>query len=86
MPIQNASDEELDDARHEMMFCFGQIKELEPWARQITEGRSMNDTLINRLLNNREIDQCDAQFRGLLLKTIQAQVKCIDLLEKRIGK
>jgi hypothetical protein len=46
----------------------------------------MNDTLINGLLNNKEIDQWDAQFRGLLLKTIQAQVKYIDLLEKRIGK
>jgi hypothetical protein len=86
MPIQNVSDEELDNARHEMIFCFGQIRELEPWARQITEGRPMNDTLINGLLNNKEIDQWDAQFRGLLLKTIQAQVKYIDLLEKRIGK
>jgi hypothetical protein len=37
-------------------------------------------------MDNREIDQWDAQFRKLLLRTIQAQVKYIELLERRIGK
>ncbi len=79
-------DEELDNARHEMVFCFAQIKDLEPWAQQISEGGSLDNTFINKLLNNREIDLWDAQFRGLLLKTIQAQIKYIKLLERRIGK
>jgi hypothetical protein len=79
-------DEELDNARHEMVFCFAQIKDLEPWAQQISEGGSLDKTFINKLLNNREIDLWDAQFRGLLLKTIQAQIKYIKLLERRIGK
>ena len=58
-----------------MVFCFGQIKDLEPWAQQITEGRSIDDAFIERLMNNSEIDQWDIQFRGILLKTIQAQAK-----------
>ena len=53
---RDASDEELDNARQEMVFCFGQIKDLEPWARQITEGRSIDDAFIERLMNNSEID------------------------------
>lgn len=79
-------DEELDNARHEMVFCFAQIKDLEPWAQQISEGGSLDKTFINKLLNSREIDLWDAQFRGLLLRTIQAQIKYIKLLERRIGK
>jgi hypothetical protein len=35
-------DEELDNARHEMVFCFAQIKDLEPWAQQISEGGSLD--------------------------------------------
>ena len=79
-------DKELDNARQEMMLCFGQIKNLEPWARQISEGRSMDDASIDKLLNNNEIDLWDEQFRTLLLRTIQAQIKYIELLERRIGK
>jgi hypothetical protein len=71
---QDVSDDELNNARQEMVFCFGQIKELESWAREIREGRSIDHTFIKKLINNREIDQWDAQFRGLLLRTIQAQV------------
>jgi hypothetical protein len=44
----------------------------------------LDKTFINKLLNNREIDLWDAQFRGLLLKTIQAQAKYIKLLERKM--
>jgi hypothetical protein len=37
-------------------------------------------------MNNSEIDQWDIQFRGILLKTIQALAKYIELLERKIGK
>jgi hypothetical protein len=67
-----------------MVFCFGQIKDLEPWARD--NRRSIDDAFIKRLMNNSEIDQWDIQFRGILLKTIQAQAKYIELLERKIGK
>jgi hypothetical protein len=80
---RDASDEELNNARQE---TESQIKDLEPWARQITEGRSIDDAFIKRLMNNSEIDQWDIQFKGILLKTIQAQAKYIELLERKIGK
>jgi hypothetical protein len=79
-------DDELENAKHDMVFCFAQIKDLEPWAQQISEGGSLDKTFINKLLNNKEIDLWDSQFRGLLLKTIHAQAKYIRLLERRIGK
>ena len=83
---QSISDAELDNARHEVEFCFGQIRELEPWARQITEERSDNETLVDKLSNKIKTDQFDAQLSGLMLKTIGAQIKYIKLLERRIGK
>ncbi|HZA69584.1 MAG TPA: hypothetical protein VE548_07770 [Nitrososphaeraceae archaeon] len=83
---QDVSDTELEDARHEMSYCFGQIKNLEPWARGICEDKSNDEVFSYKLMDNREIDQWDAQFRKLLLRTIQAQVKYIELLERRIGK
>jgi hypothetical protein len=83
---QDVSDAELDNARHEVELCFGQIRELEPWAHQISEGRSENETLVNKLLNKIQTDQFDAQLSGLMLKTIGAQIKYIKLLERRIGK
>jgi hypothetical protein len=61
-----------------------QKKDLEPWARQITEGRAIDDAFIKRLMNNSEVDQWDIQFRGILLKTIQAQAKYIELLERKV--
>jgi hypothetical protein len=59
---------------------------LEPWAKQITEERSGDETLVDKLLNKMQTDQWDTQFKGLLIKIIGAQVKYIKLLERRIEK
>jgi hypothetical protein len=37
---------ELENARHEMMLCFDQIKSLESWAQQINEGGCLNKILL----------------------------------------
>jgi hypothetical protein len=86
MSRHSVSDEELDNARHEVEFCFNQFTELAPWAQEIMVGRLKGETLSDKLLNKMETDQWDGQFGGLLLKTIGSQVKYIKLLEKRIGK
>jgi hypothetical protein len=83
---QNVSDEELDNARHEMEFCFNQIKDLEPQALQLSKGRLEAETVVQQLLNKVLTDQWNEQFKELMLKTIGAQVKYIKLLERRIGK
>jgi hypothetical protein len=83
---QGVSDTELDNAKHEVEFCLGQIEELEPLAHQIDEGRSRNETLVDKLQNKIKTDQFDAQLSGLMIKTIGAQIKYIKLLERRIGR
>ena len=82
----DVSDEELDNARHEVEFCYRQLPELEPWARQISEKRVGAEDTVNKLLNKMESDQWNEQFRALMLKTMGAQAKYIKLLERRIGK
>ena len=47
------------------------------WVRQTREGRSMDETFVNKVLNKIENDRWSAQFQRLLLKTIEAQAKYI---------
>jgi hypothetical protein len=54
--------------------------------RQTREGRSMDETFVNKVLNKIETDRWSVQFQRLLLKTIEAQAKYIKLLERRIEK
>ncbi len=54
--------------------------------RQTREGRSTDETFVNKVLNKIETDRWSAQFQRLLLKTIEAQAKYIKLLERRIEK
>jgi hypothetical protein len=56
------------------------------WARQTREGRSTDETFVNKVLNKIETDRWSAQFQRLLLKTIEAQAEYIKLLERRIDK
>lgn len=56
------------------------------WVRQTREGRSMDETFVNKVLNKIETDRESAQSQRLLLKTIEAQAKYIRLLERRIEK
>jgi hypothetical protein len=56
------------------------------WVRQTREGRSMDETFVNKVLNKIETDRGSAQSQRLLLKTIEAQAKYIKLLERRIEK
>jgi hypothetical protein len=56
------------------------------WVRQTREGRSMDETFVNKVLNKIETDRGPAQSQRLLLKTIEAQAKYIKLLERRIEK
>jgi hypothetical protein len=56
------------------------------WVRQTLEGRSVDETFVNKVLNKIETDRGPAQSQRLLLKTIEAQAKYIKLLERRIEK
>ena len=56
------------------------------WVRQTREGRSTDETFVNKFLTKIETDRWSAQFQRLLLKTIEAQAKYIKLLERRIDK
>ena len=56
------------------------------WVRQTHEGRSMDETFVNKVLNKIGTDRWSAQSQRLLLKTIEAQAKYIKLLERRIEK
>ena len=56
------------------------------WVRQTREGRSMDETFVNKVLNKIKTDRGSAQFQRLLLKKIEAQAKYIKLLEIRIEK
>jgi hypothetical protein len=55
------------------------------WMRQTCEGRSMDETFVNKVLNMIDTARWSASQR-LLLKTIEAQAKYIKLLERRIEK
>ena len=55
------------------------------WMRQTCEGRSMDETFVNKVLNKIDTARWSASQR-LLLKTIETQAKYIKLLEKRIEK
>lgn len=54
--------------------------------RQIREGRSMDESFVNKVLNKIENDRWSAQFQRLLLKTVEAHAKYIKLLERKIEK
>ena len=56
------------------------------WERQTSEGRSTDETFVNKVLNKIETDRWSAQFQRFLLKTIEAQSEYIKLLERRIDK
>ena len=55
------------------------------WMRQTCEGRSMDETFVNKVLNMIDSARWSASQR-LLLKTIEAPTKYIKLLERRIEK
>ena len=56
------------------------------WVRQTREGRSMDETFVNKVLNKIDTDRWSSQSQRLFLKTIEAQAKYIKLLERRIEK
>jgi hypothetical protein len=56
------------------------------WAQQTRDGRSKDETFVDKALNKIETDRWSVQFQRFLLKTIEAQVKYIKLLERRIEK
>ena len=56
------------------------------WVRQTREGRSTDETFVDKFLTKIETDRWSVQFQRLLLKTIEAQAKSIKLLERRIDK
>ena len=55
------------------------------WMRQTCEGRSMDETFVNKVLNKIDTARWSASQR-LLLKTIETQAKYIKLLERKIEK
>ena len=56
------------------------------FVRQTREGKSMDETFVNKVLNKIDTDRWSSQSQRLLLKTIEAQAKYIKLLERRIEK
>jgi hypothetical protein len=56
------------------------------WVRQTSDGRSMDEIFVNKVLNKIDTDRWSAQPQRLLLTTIEAQAKYIKLLERRIEK
>ena len=62
-----SSNEELENARHQMDFCFDRFMELEPLLRQIVEARTESKTLFNLYRNkvpSRAIDEPFNQNSG----------------------
>jgi hypothetical protein len=80
------SNEELENARHQMEFCFDRFIELEPLLRQIVEARTESKTLFDLYRNKVQTEQFSGPFDQILVMTIVAQYRYIKLLEKRIGK
>ena len=83
---REVSNEELDNARHQMEFCFDRFIELEPLLLQIVEARTESQTLFDLYRNKVQTEQFSAPFDQILVMTIVAQYRYIKLLEKRIGK
>jgi|GEM_PF-719938 hypothetical protein len=87
--MQSESNAALDNARHEVEFCYKQLTELEPYAKALSDNKPREitkDNLIQNALSTIESSNFDKQFRDVLIKTMMAQVKYIKLLEERIGK
>ena len=80
------SNEELENARHQMDFCFHRFIELEPLLRQIVEARTESKTLFDLYRNKVQTEQFSGPFDQILVMTIVFQYRYIKLLEKRIGK
>ena len=80
---QDVSEEELDNARHQVEFLMKQFPELETWSRQIKE-RSSDENVVNVALNEMETDRWIKQYGDVLFKVIVAQSKYIKLLERSI--
>ena len=80
------SNEELDNARHEIEFCFDQFLELEPLMHQIIEVRTESKTLFDLYKNKVETEQSNGRLEQIMMMTILAQYRYIKLLEKSIGK
>jgi len=83
---KNVSDEEIDNARHEIDSCVKQVLQLVPSAFQIMQEASKDETVIEELLYRRETDRWTEQYTTVFFKIIVAQKKYINLLERRIGK
>jgi hypothetical protein len=82
---QNVSNEELENAKHEIELCVKQILEIVPSAYQIMQEASKDDTVIEALLYRRKTDQWTEQYTIVFFKIITAQKKYINLLERKIG-
>lgn len=83
---REVSNEELDNARHEIEFCFDQFLELEPLMRQIVEVRTESKTLFDLYRNMVQTEQSGGRLEQIMMMTILSQYRYIKLLEKRIGK
>ena len=87
--MQSVSDDELDNAKHEVEFCIRILGELEPAAQALSDTAPPNVTTENLSQNLFHIiaaKNWNDQFRNELMKTIGAQAKYIRLLERRTGR
>ena len=87
--MQSVSDDELDNAKHEVEFCIRTLGELEPAAKALSDTAPPNVTTENLSQNLFHIiaaKNWNDQFRNELMKTIGAQAKYIRLLERRTGR
>ena len=83
---REVSNEELDNARHQMEFCFDRFIELEPLLRQIVEARTESKTLFDLYRNKVQTEQFSGPFDQILVMTIVAQVQIHKIIRKEDWK
>ncbi|HET7285552.1 MAG TPA: hypothetical protein VFI70_12790 [Nitrososphaeraceae archaeon] len=87
--MQSVSDDELDNAKHEVEFCIRRLSEMGPAAKALSDTAPPNVTsenLSENLFHIIATKNWNDQFRNELLETIGAQEKYIRLLERRTGR
>jgi len=84
--MQSDSDAGLDNAKHEVEFCYRQLAELETSATALSDTEPHNvtrDNLIENVFQVLQTKNWNDQFRNGLIKVAVAQAKYIKLLEGR---
>lgn len=87
--MESDSDPALDNARHEVEFCFKQLQETEPYAKALASRKLLDtskDNLVQNMLYIAEKADWDNILGDLMTQIVYAQANYIRHLEERIGK